>query len=534
MNVPATDIPKRPPFDSSTQVLDVFIVNAATVYALMNQNSSIDIKDKQLREWHDFFRLVFREKLRYYESFLCCGAHNAQNLIDMTQTDLSYLVDFAPQFLHLEWVDERFKSILEVACLRLAQIYQLLPKTLLLNDILHPNALLTHNHAAVKGTHKGRVVSVRVSGSRSETSILDVALGMSYLHDNGVVHGRIHGKNVLVTDTKPLRARLSDFGLAPVHPAGPGAAPFLAPELNVPNPPYPTKASDVYAFSTTTYEILKSSETKGVPWSNPFEPDNSGIDELTWLILLDSWKADPANRPTAGLIVERLEKTIKTREMCIERLKSVFNIIFSDKEYYNTFLACKGEDAQEVLDIFQLLLDTDKLFYLRLEDHRNQLVVAMRRLSVETELYPSRFLLDCPLPTTADTPVALGGFADVYKVKINPPNHDICVKVIRVMSSLSSRMVKVYAREVIYWGQLSHPNILPFYGLLRLGSRLCLVSPWANNGNLTDYLKNNPQASRVLLCLDMAAGVEYLHANHIVHGDLKGVKLYLSSMDVSD
>ncbi|KNZ78962.1 Serine/threonine-protein kinase HT1 [Termitomyces sp. J132] len=89
----------------------------------------------------------------------------------------------------------------------------------------------------------------------------------------------------------------------------------------------------------------------------------------------------------------------------------------------------------------------------------------------------------------------------------------------------------IYAREAILWAQLCHPNILPFYGLVQIGSRLAFVSRWATNGNLEDYLTSeNPDANnRLLLCLDTAAGVEYLHTNDIVHGDLKGVNVLVDS-----
>lgn len=57
-------------------------------------------------------------------------------------------------------------------------------------------------------------------------------------------------------------------------------------------------------------------------------------------------------------------------------------------------------------------------------------------------------------------------------------------------------------REIIIWGQLQHPNILPFYGVYHLNDaeeRICLVSPWMENGTLVDYLKACPDANRLLL-----------------------------------
>lgn len=64
------------------------------------------------------------------------------------------------------------------------------------------------------------------------------------------------------------------------------------------------------------------------------------------------------------------------------------------------------------------------------------------------------------------------------------------------------------------------------------------------NGNIVAYLERNPDAPRKpFVCpsffglrypslkyglskiYDIASGLEYLHAEHIVHGDLKGVRL---------
>ncbi|KAG6883644.1 hypothetical protein C0993_004929 [Termitomyces sp. T159_Od127] len=73
----------------------------------------------------------------------------------------------------------------------------------------------------------------------------------------------------------------------------------------------------------------------------------------------------------------------------------------------------------------------------------------------------------------------------------------------------------VYAREAILWGQLRHPNVLPFYGLHLHLSQIAFVAPWAENGSLNDYLDREPDANRMLL-----ASLNYLHENNIIHGDL--------------
>jgi serine/threonine protein kinase len=53
--------------------------------------------------------------------------------------------------------------------------------------------------------------------------------------------------------------------------------------------------------------------------------------------------------------------------------------------------------------------------------------------------------------------------------------------------------IQEFSREALIWRQLSHPNVLPFFGLYYLENRLCLVSPWMENGNMMEFLTNeNP------------------------------------------
>lgn len=57
----------------------------------------------------------------------------------------------------------------------------------------------------------------------------------------------------------------------------------------------------------------------------------------------------------------------------------------------------------------------------------------------------------------------------------------------------------MFAKEAMLWGQLLYPHIVPFLGIYYLDEarkRICLVSPWMDNGNLVQYLKANPSARR--------------------------------------
>jgi hypothetical protein len=122
---------------------------------------------------------------------------------------------------------------------------------------------------------------------------------------------------------------------------------------------------------------------------------------------------------------------------------------------------------------------------------------------------------------------------------------------------------QAFLKEGVTWGQINHPNILPFYGIYRLQdkyNRLSLISPWLANGNINTYLENHPTANRfllvskgsrwssaaaatkekgtvwcflLLLCIqvcDLIQGISYLHKEIIIHGDLKGVRTVTNNM----
>ncbi|KAJ7588426.1 kinase-like domain-containing protein, partial [Mycena floridula] len=86
---------------------------------------------------------------------------------------------------------------------------------------------------------------------------------------------------------------------------------------------------------------------------------------------------------------------------------------------------------------------------------------------------------------------------------------------------------------IIIWSQLSHPNLLPLCGIYYLDhretSQTCIVSPWMEHGNLLKFLTTAPkQVNRSSLILDIASGLEYLHKQTIIHGDLKALNVLVT------
>ncbi|KAG6819479.1 hypothetical protein H0H93_011447 [Arthromyces matolae] len=173
--------------------------------------------------------------------------------------------------------------------------------------------------------------------------------------------------------------------------------------------------------------------------------------------------------------------------------------ILGEAALYRQLLRSRDSDAQSLLNLFQWLLDNpqqDSRF-------RRLLVVAMQRLSKNSNLYPVCYQLK-EISQDESGPITAGGFADIYKGEFE--GHAVCLKVIRIyQDSQLEHVLKQFSREVILWGQLSHDNVLPMYGLYRFKKRLCLVSPWMDNGDVATYLKSNPNADRhSLACIFQA------------------------------
>ncbi|KAG6916552.1 hypothetical protein DXG01_006378 [Tephrocybe rancida] len=204
-------------------------------------------------------------------------------------------------------------------------------------------------------------------------------------------------------------------------------------------------------------------------------------------------------------------------------------VVLRNVRLYQRLLSCQGSEAQKLLDSFQWstgigqLLDTPELDL----GFRRSLIVAMQRLSTKSGCYPECYELK-GVAQEGQHPVAAGGFADIYKGDFQ--GHTVCMKVVRIYQTTDVEMfMKQVSKEVILWGQLSHPNILPIYGLYRFQSKICIVSPWMEKGDITRHLRTMPDSTfRAHLALDVALGLSYLHEKGIIHGDLKGPNILVN------
>ncbi|KAG6890510.1 hypothetical protein C0995_007709 [Termitomyces sp. Mi166 len=215
---------------------------------------------------------------------------------------------------------------------------------------------------------------------------------------------------------------------------------------------------------------------------------------------------------------KRRHLTICQIAALIDRIR----IILKDKEQYRRLTASKGSNAQRLLNMFQRLLDvlTDVP-----PDFRHKLIVAKQRLARKSRLYPASYeLTDVTAP---EMPRCSGGFADIFKGDFR--GHAVCLKFVRLNKKTQiPHFEKVVSKEAILWGQLRHPNILPFYGIYRFNNGISLVAPWMENGDVCQYLKQHDKSNRIVLVYDVAQGLKFLHENKIIHGDLKGKNILVN------
>ncbi|KAJ7489266.1 kinase-like domain-containing protein [Mycena latifolia] len=196
-------------------------------------------------------------------------------------------------------------------------------------------------------------------------------------------------------------------------------------------------------------------------------------------------------------------------------------LILRDSECCAQFLACRGSNAQLLLDLLQDVLDSDGFSTVR-----PLLSKALLRLSRASGLHPT--CLPLSGLQKVGHQVAAGGFGDIWRGSVG--GQSVSVKIMRLFQESDVKAVlKKFAREALIWRQLCHPNLLPFSGLYYLENRLCLVSPWMENGNILDFFRKDPHGvDRLSVILDVALGLKYLHENHVIHGDLKAINILVT------
>lgn len=122
--------------------------------------------------------------------------------------------------------------------------------------------------------------------------------------------------------------------------------------------------------------------------------------------------------------------------------------------------------------------------------------------------------------------IGKGGFSKVYKLTKQPSGEAFAAKICTIESR------KNLEREAVIHRELSHPHILQLVEVFEDQEFYIMVLEYCEHGSIQEFIKTRkkitePEARKWLLqCVE---GLQYLHANNVIHRDVKPGNIFLDS-----
>ncbi|XP_059152348.1 epidermal growth factor receptor-like isoform X2 [Physella acuta] len=198
-----------------------------------------------------------------------------------------------------------------------------------------------------------------------------IARGMAYLEERGIVHRDLAARNVLVQT--PNQVKITDFGLAKllsdseVYYSSGGLMPIKWLALECINHRIFTHKSDVWSFGVTLWELFtlgkkpyESIRTKDVPLllekgERLQQPSMCTID--VYMIMVKCWMLEAESRPSFKELVDEFAKMSRDpgRYLVIEgdSLMRLPSVSIDKDEFFNGLLSDGDENLMEADDYLQ-------------------------------------------------------------------------------------------------------------------------------------------------------------------------------------
>ncbi|XP_075522142.1 RAF-like serine/threonine-protein kinase 20 isoform X1 [Primulina tabacum] len=158
---------------------------------------------------------------------------------------------------------------------------------------------------------------------------------------------------------------------------------------------------------------------------------------------------------------------------------------------------------------------------------------------MEADLYGLQIIKNADLEELRE--LGSGMYGTVYHGKWR--GTDVAIKRIKKTcflgkSSDQEQLTKDFWREAQILSNLHHPNVVAFYGVVPdgAGGTLATVTEFMANGSLRNALIKKDKVldhrKKLMIAMDAAFGMEYLHSKNIVHFDLKCDNLLVNLRDL--
>ncbi|KAF8351818.1 kinase-like domain-containing protein [Amanita rubescens] len=185
-------------------------------------------------------------------------------------------------------------------------------------------------------------------------------------------------------------------------------------------------------------------------------------------------------------------------------------------------------DVELLLDFILYLLRNGSLSNSGIQEANRKARRLMFKLISEKDALPKSLFIN-GVRTEAElssSAIGTGGFGNVFKGELK--GEPVALKVL-YRGQKKDSLKKDFCREALAWGSLPHRYILPLLGVFEDRSALFLVSPYMTNGTLSQWRHRNQPAVADIhrRMFEVAQAIEYIHAEGVVHGDLKGENILL-------
>ena len=407
----------------------------------------------------------------------------------------------------------------------------------------------------IKGTDLSQLIKYETNTEIEQIMIaLDLCKVLTYLHMNDFVHRQLFPNNALIDVKKDFRL-LIDFSV--IHRIEDANANPMKKRRNAikPNIIEITKEFDIWAFGNFLNELFSGGDKLWIQIGNESNKGLSLLYEQYPYSVSNKIKNERVRRiiETCALVKHGSDYNISN--LTVELYKEFFKLVKNTQNFSSLFAHYSSKEKYYLLNKIRSYLVLHK-FYLNMNQKKikdfNFLYVhyfkqdkAPRRKSRIGTIGTMMMTIDeiIAKPITKDTVkkfisklkismlqseklrvknqiLGEGGFATIKKAEFN--GLDIALKKLNVFD------IEKFTREIIIIKKYNHPNIPLLYGLIQKSKDQAITFEIAfefiKGFTLDLYLLNVKQITEIeklLIILDLAQVIEYLHAFNLIHRDLK-------------